>query len=250
MPPNSNTSPPHKKSFVPALSKRIWLALGMAIVIAAATGTFYYWYVPNNQKSTKTSQVYNATYTKLDSFKLTGSNAGSGISFDKPVEFGQDSGSTSESNRVILSDYKKANETVAIGSIGASSVYLDTSILQEFVKIFNQVVTSPQDKQSQSAPESILLLISSNLDPRFAATLGQARALTTPNLKTNTWEFDFTAAPQQAKDKQALPNIRGKAVFAVSISTFYNFVVYATDDNWQNNQKIWQQVIDSIKIDQ
>jgi len=71
---------------------------------------------------------------------------------------------------------------------------------------------------------------------------------TNTNIKSNAWKFDVSITNGSNVNK--ISNVEGKAVLVAGKRTFYYFLIDSVDQTWKNNQKVWQQVLDSIKVDQ
>jgi len=82
-----------------------------------------------------------------------------------------------------------------------------------------------------------------------SVSLSQPKTITTNNLATDTWQFPFTAT------NSGKPNVKvqGEVVFHLgkdtSVYNGYDYLMISTVDyNWQPNQSIWQQIVNSLKI--
>lgn len=76
--------------------------------------------------------------------------------------------------------------------------------------------------------------------------LETAKPFTNANIQDNAWQFDFSASDPSKKKTP----IYGEALYIISGKNYYYFMVSSVSYNWQPNQKVWQQVVDSLKTDQ
>ena len=127
MPPNTNQTPSNSH-FVIRLPKKAAFA-GLVFIVFALVGGGIYWqksYSP--QKSSQPQQIYQFSYAKLSSYTLTGSAAGRGIAFSKPVEFGGPTDTKLRGASITLSQStNKNNQPIVTGRLGAASVATNTS---------------------------------------------------------------------------------------------------------------------------
>lgn len=223
-------------------SKMSWLVpVAIVVSVLVVAGGLLYRQTHNN------SQAYKFNYAKLNSFKLAGQSTGSGISFQKPQEIGKDRGSdgpgsvstllqTSSKDGTYLAVLAALSETGG----GVAGGYIQQASKQSFTdhkSIGYQVFVRPAQG-----------LINSILDPSYGFTFADPKPFTNPNIKSNAWEMDFTASTPS--NSPNTPKMRGAIIMALGKNALYNFEIGAIDYNWDSNQKVWQQVFDSLKIDQ
>ena len=207
------------------LDGKIYLVVGVFLLIILIAGGL--WLVHARNYNAK--HPYKYAYHKLDSYKLPGPATGSGGTVSKPVEFVEkDSLSPTKDYMMLTHDITnrdKKSITLAYEVITATHLSL----------AFNLQDMANLDKA----------LIDTKNPTHTAAT-----APITNFVKNNAWEMSFTATDPKANEINLPARLQGEAVLAAGKSTYYYFMVTAIDYNWQSNLKIWQQVVDSLKIDQ
>ena len=109
--------------------------------------------------------------------------------------------------------------------------------------------TNKKGKGYDDYKASLQKQLQSTLPKGMILELGQPSPLSNSNLKQNAWQFDFTAK-SKVDNSSGASVIKGKLVFIIGKGVFYYFMIATVDYNWQSNQAIWNQVLDSIKIDQ
>lgn len=226
--------------------KNAFQAVGAVfIVLAAIAGTFFL------SRWLTGSQPYHYKYTNLDSYTLPGSAAGSGMVFSKPKEFSEvDKLPATGDFMDFVHNITKNNKIVTLGYESASSVHVNSSPDAAYVKGLNDSLLDPNNVSHAHVIEPISNFLTSRINTRYTITLGRVSLLATTNIKSKAWEIDFNGVDKTPKTNTRPTRLTGKAILAVGQSTYYYFMVGSLDYNWQSNQKIWQQVIDSLKIDQ
>lgn len=249
MPPNTNQTPSNSHLVIKLPKKAAFVGL-ILIILALAGGSFYWQKYYSPQKSNQPQQIYKYSYAKLSSYTLTGSAAGRGITFSKPVEFGGPTDTKLKGASITLSQSSnKNNQPITTGKLGAASVAANTST-GAYAKSLNGIITNPQSSSYQNVLSPIKQFVAAGVGFNYEATFDTPVVLTTSNLSANSWSIDFTAKPINPDANPYLPNLQGKAVFAIGKKTYYYFFIAAVDYNWQANQSVFAQVINSLKIDQ
>lgn len=230
----------------PAWRGKVTLLLAMAVFIASLLGAYGYLRV----YSWRTSQQYHYSYSKLDDFKLPSALENSAISFQKPVEFVRSSQVVRVGGSDLLLLHASA-KTAAKGSmayISASTIQSALAASQAYTVELNKQMTTHKGTVYDSFLKSFQQTVQAAVPANYSAVLSQPTPLSTPNLKANAWVYDLKATNKDAKVN--VFGLKGKFVFAAGQRTFYYFTLASIDYNWQPNQTVWQQVLDSIKIDQ
>lgn len=249
MPPNTNQTSSNSH-FVIKLPKNAAF-VGLIIIILALVGGGFYWqkyYSPH--KVAQPQQIYKYSYAKLSSYALTGSAAGRGIAFSKPVEFGGSTDIKSKGTSITLTQADtKNNQPIVTGRLGAASVAAN-GVTSAYTKSLATIITNPQNSSYKNILSPIKQFVAAGVGSNYETTFDTPVVLTTSNLAANSWSIDFTAKPISPDANPYLPDFQGKAVFAIGKKTYYYYFIAAVDYNWQANQSVFAQVINSLKIDQ
>lgn len=256
-----------------------------ALVLAVLTGGVFL-YLHENSKSQKSaaSSAYqkgphNLTYSKLETFKLDGTSVNLGISFLKPVEYKLALESDAK-DQASFSHTLTSPTFAPLGALHVASVNSDGPVPTNYLKSINNVFSNPKDLAYKGAVKPIEDFVSTRFSPLYDLHYSNAIKYSSTTVKVNAWAFDLSATPKKvakpttsnntpppadaaaqldsskaaplptAKPDPNFENYKGRVIFAIGKSTYYYFVIYNTDYNWQNDQQTWQQVVDSIKIDQ
>lgn len=212
------------------------------------------------QSTSSSTQLSSYIYKTLVDSKVDGTV--NSIEFSRPKEF---SLSTKDSSLVkgeyVHTDTNASKQLAVVGGITAYTFHpiiadnppVDIGAAK---KAFNDQKNS--DYQTYLKSLGINDFLSSELTHRYFGDIPATQVklaiqrptvLTTSNLKADTWLISFSAQSNSNSNQ----TVKGDLVFAIGNSTSvynaFNFVTISTlDYNWQPNQAIWQQVIDSVKI--
>ncbi len=246
MPPSKSTT--KKKNFLSKLSTRLIISL---VAIALAAGGFYLYRAHKND----TAQIYAYSYKKLTPYKLSGAKDGSGVSLNMPTEFTTESASKPQLSQTQFSQAMAKNDgsVVIIAHLAIASVYSGTPPSAGYLQKFSKTLTDTTSPAYNGTIQPIKDFVNRRLPTaHYNVSFDKTAAFTSDNIKTDAWQLDFTAKTKNPANERNFPPLKGKEILAVGKSTFYYFMVDAIDYNWQSksNQSIWQQVINSLKIDQ
>lgn len=232
-------------------------ALVVAVIVIAA-GLFYFLV----QKKPATispakPEPHQHTFSKLDSYTILGQAAGQGIYFEKPVEMptidsqGQLHIRSTQDMYYYLIASGVANKATDAGKVMVQSAYTPTPPSADALKLMRVDAKNP----SSSTAKSLKSLLSNFVVQRLAnynVSLAELKPLVTKNLPDNAWQASYAATAKDPAQAKFYPNQKGIAVVAIGKSTYYFYAINTIDYNWTNshNQKVWQQVFNSLKIDQ
>lgn len=180
------------------------------------------------------------TYTKLDNYKLLGSTKGQGISFSKPVELTKQ---VSAKNQIELTHLIKKRSA---SHLAAASTVFGTALTEDELLVLNANLTFTDSKYYKDVTDPIRQFATDKLPAGWATKLGGPKKFTSKSIKKDAWMMDVSSTEPAGKKTP----IKGEVVFAVSGNRYYYFIVLTPDYNWQANQKTWQQVLNSLQIDQ
>jgi hypothetical protein len=213
------------------------IAAGLACLVV-----FLAWpkYHSQTQKAAVTNS-FSYTYRQLESYKVTGFVANTGMSFDKPVEFT----SVLQAKQAPVADlvHVYGKDKIDIADMAAYAQPAGPG-MDEASLAKNAADTSSDKYGSTWLPLQQFAaqrLVNLNLNYQ------DAKPLIAANLK-HAWEREFTTTVKS----RVGPDLskKGVLIIAAGQKADYYFVIDAINSNWQNNQPVWQRVIDSIRIDQ
>jgi len=208
-----------------------------------------------SQQAAGAATVYN--YTTLTSSKVEGTLTS--LEFNRPKEFTKDT-KASTIQKDVYAHTGSSNKQLAV--LGGISAYATHPIIADNPPIdldaAKNAFNSGSGYQAYLKSMGINDFITSELAHRYYGddkssqvnlTINKPSKFTNPNIKGNAWLFSFKASGTD----QTSSGILGNLVFALGKSTDvyngYNYLMLSTlDYNWQPNQQVWQQVIDSLKI--
>ncbi len=224
-----------------------WLAV--VLVLALLGGGYYYWFHKHLSPAERLKKYsYSYSNSKLEQFKLPGSKASQGISFNKPVEFVPVYNLKPTAIYAELADYYKASKAIFIGDINVASVDASASPpTPASLQKLSFAITTPLVKNKAFAVAPIQNFVKARLT-QYNVVFSQMNYLVTTNLKANAWYGSFTATPKS--DKQNFNPLQGYIVFGAGKNTYYYFYITANQSNWQANNTVWPKILNSLKIDQ
>ncbi len=225
-------------------SKYPWIVGGLVLTIVALVAILVFKPIHSD------GQPYRYIYQNLDNYQLLGPKAGNGASFQKPVEFVPQGSLAAIRDQAIFVHNIDNKQKIYAGNEAISAVPVDPAPTASYLQNLNQAILDPKVTGHQQIVAPLNQFVKDRLNSRYVISFAQPRALITPTIKANAWTIDFDATDKAPKSKTAPTHLKGQAVLAVGKSTYYYFMVTAIDYNWQSNSKVWQQVTNSIKIDQ
>lgn len=213
-----------------------WLKLAIPLAVLAAAVIAYLllvWWPAHRQPA-------RHTYTKLEGYSITWAGKGQGISFSKPIELSRQ---TAGQNQVELTHIVNKNTAahMAAASITSGDPLSKTDLL-----VLNSNLIRSDSKYHAGVVDPIKRFAADRLPKKWEVKTTVPKNFTGKTIKQDAWVLDVTAR-QPAGNK---PPIKGKVVFAVIGNRYYYFMLAAPEYNWQSNQKVWGQVLDSLQIDQ
>lgn len=223
-----------------------FLAAIAIIIVAVVVGLYYF----NNRSSTDEGQSVKYS-SQLEDYKLDSlyKDKPVGISFKKPAELKQKNHSVSLGRSQAFFSQSQTTEEHSqdkLAYLGASSIQSSNAANDSYLKFLGGAILNPSSKEYLAVVSPIKEFIRHSTDNRVIVELTSAKNFKNTSISKNAWILDFKAT---TTDNGVWP-IKGKVILAAGNRTFYYFMVGASESNWQANQKVWQQVIDSLKIDQ
>lgn len=220
---------------------KVILALIITVGLICLT-VFLAWpkYHAQTQKAAVTNS-FSYTYRQMENYKVAGFIANTGMTFDKPVEFT----SVLQAKQAPVADlaHKYGKDKIDIADMAAYAQPAGPGMDQASLAKNAATPSSPKYNSVWLPLQQFTAQRLTNLNLNYQ----DAKPLAAANLK-NAWEREFTSTikskvgPDQDK--------KGVLIIAAGQKTDYYFVIDAISANWQDNQPVWQKIIDSIRIDQ
>ncbi|MDB5160776.1 MAG: hypothetical protein JWO96_156 [Candidatus Saccharibacteria bacterium] len=206
--------------------KKLYAAVIVLILLVIAGGA-YYWHM----QGVKKPQKY--TYSKLDTYTAASTPPGSGISFSKPIE-------------AVKVSTDTPGETDVIHSLkGAYAVFIaaaSTPLIPSDHDIASKTLADPTSSYKEVAMKQF---VSDHVIAGNSVSYGKVEQFTSGTIKDNAWQMSVEGANPKQNTK-----FQGRVVYALGKAGFYQFLVLAKDYNWSKNITVWNQVFESLKIDQ
>ena len=228
------------------MNRRAELAVVLLIVLLAIGLSVHATH--NSKNNQPILPVVKESYSKTTNYTVTSAPAGTGLTFIKPIEFGNTNTSISSAAFQETTTNRK-NKTVPLAEMAAVTTPLGTPFYPASLKAVNSTILGPQSA-AHTFLAPIQQYVARNLDPGYTVALGSAKAYKTTNVKSDAWEIDLSASPTKASSADVLPVQQGALVYAISSKAFYYFFVMSDSYNWTGNQSAWNNVLNSLKVDQ
>lgn len=238
---NSANLPAQKPSRLPKISRQNLLISAILIILI---GFGVYFGTHSTNKKSATAQHY----TKTSSLKVDGTKFGSAMTFNVPSEFGAISQNAKESAAFSEMASSKNGAFYPTSEMGAYTQALSYPYTNETLQAVNKIILGPEDaahKFMKGTQDYV-----SRAMAGYTVSLGAAKAYSTANIKSNAWEIDLTATSSDSSKKDTHPDQQGKIVYVIGQKGYYYLYAMTVNNNWTDNQKAWEAVLNSLKIDQ
>lgn len=217
-------------------------AAGLVILIViAAIGGAVYWVghrdSTNNSAGSSAQAAAQAISYKIDStYTSSATPVGERVSFSKPSQLAPVS--TSYQNEITLAQTVNNNSYaayIAEGFVGSQPSLTPQQL--------TSVLADTSNSSYLTALSGLKTFVAQRFTSSYQLSYQKAQPFTNASIKTSTWQLNL-AAVKSGKIYD------GKVVYAASSKGQYYFLVLTPDYNWQSNISTWNQVLDSLKIDQ
>jgi hypothetical protein len=226
-------------------SKATAVLIVISIVILLLAGAYYYAYVKYGGV-----RVGWAAYQfgPVNSAHISGDKKGHGASFVKPVEFSDPFNSPSPTDGLILKAYNRVNHTnQEIAGItlteGSSPVHST-----QFYKAYHTLFANPHDNRYNQALQPLKGATAFALNNAYSLNYQAVSEFKSANITDNAWLVKFSGV--RTKDASSPAKISGSSLMVISKDSTYYFIQYADASTWNANQNTWNQVLNSLKVDQ
>jgi len=221
------------------------ILLGFLILVIAVIGTVGYLRLYAKYVNSRS----NYTYQKTEAERVAVTNI-SGLTFQKPVEFKKNY--NSQEQKTTTTTFSHTTEKgYAISNLGVAATKAgnqDTKFVDGINYLLdanNGPVYSKADYDSYTS--HFLDFVKSFNSSEYSIQLSLPKKFTNPNIKSNAWVFDVSG---ETKPSVNLAPIQGQFIFILGKNGYYYFALTTIKTNWRSNSSTWQQVFNSIKIDQ
>ncbi len=219
----------------------------LAVLVLAIGGYFgYRWYA----NRTPAPSAFTFTYNKTEAVKLPGQQAGSGMSLVRPTDLTLAPIEAKATQASMYHVLLKNNQPVTVAQIAVASVYAGIELSSDYLKNLNTAMTDVKSANHAGVIKPVKEFVTNRAQTGYNITFSDPKTFTSDTIKSNAWYMTFTGTAKDAKAVPTLPPLSGEVVLSTGKSTFYYFMVDSITVNWQPNQKVWDQVINSLKIDQ
>jgi hypothetical protein len=226
------------------ISPRAVLVLLIVIILAAAVIVL----VPQKKSDSNSGQSSQADSLKLVAYKYDGSQPGTGMIFQKPEAFKE----TAASKGKLIKSFDWLSDGHTVGSIHAlSASFKDDSERQAVVdglQVLSQ--NKPDDQAYQTATQPAILLSRgwiARINSKYVTQLQNVQSFRPATFGNDAWQFPLGAS---AAKKDNLPSLQGEFIYIIGKNAAYYFGVASTAQKWQEDSATWQQILNSLQIDQ
>jgi hypothetical protein len=227
--------------------RTIAAAVAVALIIAVGGGSLL-WIRHLNQ-----IEPYRVHLSGLKSYRLQNNTSNGGVmTFMAPAQLQNQPLQDNNAGQISLSLSKVTNKGHATGvaAVAGAVVNVVSPIWPSYLSILNTALTNDKVSYHAVYVQPLEQYVNDNFYLQASLDYTTPTKLTTPFIAKNAWQMDFTATYKKTGAHNTPFIVDGKLVFAVGKNNYYYLMLAAINYNWQSNQKIWQQAINSIKIDQ
>jgi hypothetical protein len=193
-------------------------------------------------------------YKQLSSYTLPGYTKGYGMTFLHPQQLEAGFKDTATlSNQVFVHNKTlptKKIVTISVEAAAVSYIPQHADFPASYFDDVNKALTTPTDKSYSAFRQPLSVFVRDNINKRFTYTLGKTTQFSSSNLKNRAWWTEFTAVDKKPKNNYSPTRMNGGVMLAISQKGYYYLMIATANDNWKSNQGVWQQVLNSIKVDQ
>lgn len=241
------------------LRQKSLLVLSLLMLAAAIAGSLIYWRMLYSSSQQGIDAQYKYSYQQLDDYKLDCVAKSQAMSFKKPIELVKpklyDPGTTQQVELIDLPTrlQKSVDEgIVPIGSIKAACLADQTATDENYLKNVASVLGDAKNPSYETFTKPLHQFIQSSFYGVYNSfNISSPKPFTSISVKDYAWQLDFTASVNKAQNAgYKVPTKKGKMIYGADRGVYYYFMVDDVEINWQPNNQIWQQVIDSLKINQ
>lgn len=218
-------------------NKRIFITAIVALIVAIAAGGAYFLQDTKDLPPPQPFTTY--TYTNFDSYSVKGASAGSGMAFLKPAQLKIQ---TSTAIQVEFVHTWKGNNAIGETYIAALSQKAPLPTDKKTLSNMQQALSNSKNQAYNRYAELINTFVKDRMPIGWQTRFNPATTFKSTNVK-NAWEFSLTSSGKGGK-------LQGKALLVVGQKNFYYLLITSTPNNWQADSNAWQQIFNSLRVDQ
>lgn len=231
-------------------SNKLVALLGILGLGAVVAGSFMYTQIYENYNEKKNTKP--SVYQNYEDYKLFGLGVDRGVSFSKPVDFKDISGESPTWQAIFVHSVDKLGQDgqMSNGGLIVMATSPSQELRSEYLKVLKEKYIEPAQSSgdSEAFKASLEQLIKSKFANQGQFNLSAVKPFTNDFVKGNSYQYDVTAQNTSVSNKKL--KLKGKLIYLIGEKTYYYFILFAPDYNWDANSSTWQKVVDSIKIDQ
>lgn len=131
------------------------------------------------------------------------------------------------------------------------SVY-DTPLNAGEFPDLDKILTNPNDPAYGTYIAPVKQFVAYRLQTGWNVELNNPQRFTNPQIKSNAWKYDLSATGTQNADsvKGQSFAVSGEVVYIISGQDHYWFTIITKPYNWQSNINIWQEVTNSLSLEE
>ena len=231
---------PAKRSKKPLL---LLVLIALVLLIAGSLA-----YVAIDKRDNKNEANLNTSI-----YKIPGSQTGRGLSFSSPFTltswYDKPNDTRAKSYQYYATDPRHRGQTINIARIAATADdYPSGFAVQKFLDETKENLKADPASNSFKKDTKVLKDFAQSIyaDTGVDITLGAIREFTNSNIKKDAYVYALSG--KDAKGR--ITEQSGVMLWISGSKTYYHFLLLADAKDWQKNLTSYQQILDSIKIDQ
>lgn len=224
--------------------KPLLSVVAVLLLISIATG---FWYVENQSSKTTFSGFDTANFT------LPGNGEGLGMSFNKPNSINKDVAGIENSPRAAIfvqlkGDGDSIENSTAEAFIAAQTRQYPQKILgtNEYKDQISERIADVSSPDYERRVVNVHQFVTQIGRFGNKVTMSTAKPFASGNIQAYAWSFDLSVADINSKN----PPQEGKAIYALGNNGWYYFFVSAEKSLWQENLAFFDEILNSVKVDQ
>jgi hypothetical protein len=225
--------------------------IAAVLILILIIGGIVFW-----QNGHSNQAKFSYQYKKSTNFALTSKGSGFGILIKRPDQINIPSSKVENSNSSVLfeqtkilkkdgKDYTYLMATFALKSRPYPKPILGTTNYRDTI---SKTLNDPSNGHYNDTVANTQAF-AKQINPYTAAfaqeiKLGPAKSFSSSNIKKYAWQFDVTM--DHLGDE---PAQQGRVIYVLGDHAWYYIMVTAETKNWQNNQKFFQDILNSASVD-
>jgi hypothetical protein len=184
-------------------------------------------------------------WSKLQTY--TACSPGPAISFQKPTAFNS---STLSTNKAMFSAGQNKPGATTQGIIIAACTSSKPLPTAAYLAKLDHALLHTSDKGRGPYVWPVYKFVLDNTSFNYIPTLGPAVRFSNSAIKSNAWQISLAWKRSPSASASLPAQKQGTVIALAGQKSWYYLMLAATTANWQANQSTWNQILNSIKIDQ